>query len=377
MAGPDPRRLGAGAPLLARGVRRVGKTSIAKSIPDATYLNCDLPSVAERLADPERFFRSVTTPVVILDEIHQLPDPSRLLKIGTDEFPKLKILATGSSTHASTTKFKDTLTGRKRVVHLVPVLYEELDLFGIRNLEVRLLHGGLPRELLSPVQDRESYAEWMDSYYARDVQELFRLGKRQEYLKLMELLMRQNGGRVDYTQLAKLAGISRQTVMSWLDVLQITHVITTVTPFSGGGRREITSQPRIYGFDTGLIAYCNGWHPLRTQDCGHLWENVVLEALQYMQIPKIQFWRDKDGREIDFVVSRGRAGVDAIGCKWSRDAFEPASLAAFRSIYPKGRNYVVGPWREVPIVRRVKGMEVTFLDPAALRRGVNFNFNGL
>jgi predicted AAA+ superfamily ATPase len=80
------------------GPRRVGKTVLAQSLSDAEFLNCDLPGVAERLRDPESFYRSVKNPFVVFDEVHQLPDPSRLLKIGADEFPGLKILATGSST---------------------------------------------------------------------------------------------------------------------------------------------------------------------------------------------------------------------------------------------------------------------------------------
>ena len=55
------------------GPRRVGKTVLAQSLPDAEFLNCDLPSVAERLHDPESFFRSVKKRCVVLDEVHQLP----------------------------------------------------------------------------------------------------------------------------------------------------------------------------------------------------------------------------------------------------------------------------------------------------------------
>jgi len=121
------------------GPRRTGKTVLAQSLPDAEFLNCDLPSVAERLRDAESFYRSVRKRVVVFDEVHQLPDPSRLLKIGADGFPKLKILATGSSTLAATQKFRDSLTGRKRVVELVPVLHEELPAFGVTDLRERLL----------------------------------------------------------------------------------------------------------------------------------------------------------------------------------------------------------------------------------------------
>jgi hypothetical protein len=83
-------------------------------LPRSTFLNCDLPATVDRLIDPERFFRSVSTPIVVLDEVHQLADPSRVLKIAADEFPRPKILATGSSTLAATQKLRDSLTGRKR-----------------------------------------------------------------------------------------------------------------------------------------------------------------------------------------------------------------------------------------------------------------------
>src|SRR3990172_1718820 len=98
------------------GVRRVGKTTLAHGLgmDQILYVNCDLPVVADMVADPELFYRNCDRPVVVFDEIHQLRDPSRLLKIGADLFPKLRILATGSSTLAVSKKFRDALAGRKR-----------------------------------------------------------------------------------------------------------------------------------------------------------------------------------------------------------------------------------------------------------------------
>lgn len=84
----------------------------------------------------------------MLDEVHQLPDPSRILKIAADAFPELRVLATGSSTLAATHKFRDSLTERKRAVEMVPVLAEETGSFGVSDLENRLLRGGLPPALL-------------------------------------------------------------------------------------------------------------------------------------------------------------------------------------------------------------------------------------
>ena len=108
--------------------------------------------------------------MVVLDEVHRLADPSLPLKIAADEYPHLRILATGSSTLAATGKFRDTLTGRKRAVHLCPVLWEECaEPFGVADLDRRLLHGGLPEALLAAAKSRPSFAEWIDSFYARDI----------------------------------------------------------------------------------------------------------------------------------------------------------------------------------------------------------------
>lgn len=349
------------------GPRRTGKTVLARSFPNASYWNCDLPSTARHLEDPETFFRSLKTDTVVLDEVHQLPDPSRLLKIGADEFPKLKILATGSSTLAATQKFRDTLTGRKRVVPLTPVLHEELEAFGIRDLKERLHRGGLPPALLSESHDAEFYSEWLDSYFARDVQELFRLEKRAGFLNVLSLLLRQSGGMLDVSRLARDAQISRPTVMNWLEVYQATQTIHLLKPFAGGGRSEIVAQPRMYGFDTGFVAHARGWDTLRADDCGILWEHLVLDALIASGTAKIHYWRDKSDREIDFVVPRKRDVVDAVECKWNAESFETRNLLAFRAIYPNGSNYVLSPQTLKNYSRTISGLKVEFISTRTLR----------
>ncbi|MCP3995587.1 MAG: ATP-binding protein, partial [bacterium] len=297
------------------GVRRVGKTTLAQGLPDALLLNCDLPSTAQRLQDPERFYASVEEPIVVFDEVHRLDDPSLLLKIGADEFRHLKILATGSSTLAATEKFRDSLTGRKRTIHLLPVLMRELAAFGVADLRTRLLHGGLPQPLLAREKDPEFFAEWLDSYYARDIQELFRVGKRQEFLKLIELVLRSSGGLLEVANLAKLSGLSRPTVMSYLDVLEITHLLLRIRPYHGGGRQELVRQPKAYGFDTGFVSHWRGWETLRDDDCGHLWEHLVLETLvAEVGIRNVRYWRDKKKREVDFVVLGPGGRCDALEC---------------------------------------------------------------
>jgi hypothetical protein len=234
-------------------------------------------------------------------------------------------------------------------------------------LRERLLRGGLPPALLAAGHNPEFYGEWLDSYFARDVQELFRLEKRIGFLRALELLFRQSGGMLDVSKLAAESQISRPTVMNWLEVYQITHVIHMLRPFSAGGRREIVAQPKVFGFDTGLICHARGWDHLRTEDCGVLWEHLVLDSLIAAGVAKIHFWRDKQQREVDFVVPRGRDSVDAIECKWNPGAFESRGLGAFRAQYPNGKNYVVSPLNGPAYERIQDGRTVAFVSPEDLR----------
>lgn len=351
------------------GVRRVGKTSLCKQMPSARYLNCDLPSVRRQLGDPEFFLAQQRDDVpVILDEVHRIEDPSLLLKIAADEFASLRILATGSSTLQATRKFRDSLTDRKRALPLLPVLWQECGAaFGVRDLDRRLMHGGLPELLLSDAPDAEFFEDWMDGFYARDIQELFGVRNRTGFLSLLALVCLRNGGQLDITDLAKQSGMSRPTVMSHLDAMEIAHAVVRVPPYFSGGHREIIRRPRIYAFDTGLVAHVSGWEQIRPSDSGTLWENLVLDELRYA-FPKrsIHYWRDRQRHEIDFVLERMGGRVDAIEAKVSPDAFDVKALQVFRALHPVGRNYLVCPLVAEPYVLRRNDLEIQVCCPGYL-----------
>jgi len=348
------------------GVRRSGKTTLAQSLGEDRihYVNCDLPVVSDMVADPELFYRNCTRPIVVLDEIHQLRDPSRVLKIGADLFPRLRILATGSSTLAASRKFQDTLTGRKRLVHLTPVLWDELPAFKNSPLLKRLHQGGLPQVLLSETKTPGFYREWMDSFYARDIQRLFAFRDPDKFNALFEYVMKQSGGLMETTRTANALGISRPTVENHLRALEITHAVTLLRPFHGGGQKEMTKMPKAYAFDTGFVSFSRGWDPLRPDDYGVLWEHVVLEYLQaHGHEWETHYWRDAAGHEIDFVIARKRGEVDAIECKWDPAKYDSATLKLFRSYYPRGKNYLVSPITESWYAKKVSGMDICVCNP--------------
>ncbi len=348
------------------GVRRAGKTTLARMFPEAVHLNCDLPTTARALADPELFLggqRPGST--LVFDEIHRLPDPSLLLKIAADEYRSLRILATGSSTLAATRKFRDSLTGRKEAVHLCPVLWEECaEPFGVSDFDRRLLHGGLPEALLRDEKLPSSFGEWIDSFYARDILELFDVRNRQGFLALFRLLLRWSGGQLDIGRLARQSELSRLTVGTYLEALQTAHAVHLLRPFHGGGSREIVARPKCYAFDTGFVTFEKGWDVLRPEDRGILWEHLVLDSLRFrLSDDRIFYWRDKGGREVDFVIRRARDRLDLVECKMDPDELDGASVRALRRLYPAGENFLASPAVKEPYRIRRAGHTFTVRAP--------------
>lgn len=343
-----------------KGVRRVGKTVLARSLPGIEYFDCELPRVRRDLEDPEAFLRSLAGRAVVLDEVHRLAAPTELLKIAADHFPETRILATGSSSLSATADFADTLTGRKEEVWLTPMVLADLASFERPDLEHRLHRGGLPPFFLSEKLPERDFQEWMDSFWAKDILELFRLRQRHSFLRFVELLLVHSGGMFEATRYARPCEVSRTTISNYLEVLETTLVAHVIRPFAGRPRAEIVSAPKVYGFDTGFVCYFRGWTELRQEDRGILWEHFVLNELQ-AHLPsgmKIRYWRTKHGNEIDFVLLRRGRDPVAIECKWSADDLDVGNLAVFRRHYPAGPSYVVASDVRRPMEREVDGVKV-------------------
>jgi uncharacterized protein len=355
-----------------KGVRRVGKTVLCRSLPNVEYFDCELPRTRRLFEDPEGFLNEVRGQRIVLDEIHRLTNPSEILKIAADHYPATQIIATGSSTLGASEKFRDTLTGRKRTVWLTPMTLADLNAFQQDNLKHRLQRGGLPPFFLADSFPESDYQEWLDSYWAKDIQELFRLERRTAFQRLVELIAVQSGGIFEATRFAGPCEISRQTVTNYLAVLEATLVAHIVRPFSTRRSTELVSAPKVYAFDTGFVCYARGWNALRSDDLGILWEHYVLNEVQAsLQTQQIHYWRNKNGHEIDFVIRDRGAAPDAIECKWSAGEFDPKNFLAFRRQYPQGRNWVVSADVDQPYTRQINGIEVRTTDLQTLVSELN------
>lgn len=344
------------------GVRRVGKTSLCRSFPKIEYFDCELPRIRRTMEDPQSFLEDLKGFTVVLDEIHRLENPSELLKIAADHYPETKILATGSSTLGASTKFSDTLAGRKSELWLPPIISEDMNDFGNTDLSHRFLYGGLPPFFLSKTIPEKDFQEWMDAFWAKDIQELFRLERRHSFLKFAELLMAQSGGIFEASRFATPCEVSRTTISNYLAVLEATFIVHVIRPFSSHKPTEIISAPKVYAFDTGFMCYYRGWQELRREDFGELWEHFVLNEIQgHLQTRKVQYWRDKRGHEVDFILTDRKGSPTAVECKWSASELDATNIKAFRRIYDKGDNFVVANDVKRPFFRDYEGVHVKFV----------------
>ena len=345
------------------GVRRVGKTCLCQSLPDVLYFDCELPRTRREMEDAESFLESHNGKRIVLDEIHRLGNPSELLKIAADHYPETKVIATGSSTLGASTKFRDTLSGRKLEIWLTPMISGDLKDFGKTDLKHRLYRGGVPPFFIAREYTEREFQEWMDAYWAKDIQELFRLEKRYSFQRFTELLFLQSGGVFEATKFSTPCEVSRTTISNYLSVLEATFVVHVIRPFSSYRASEIVAAPKVYAFDTGFVCHYKGWERLRSEDMGLLWEHYVLNEMHgRMQSRNIRYWRDKRHHEVDFIWRKSARETIAIECKWSANQFDSINLRAFRRQYPHGTNYVVANDVEHSFRREYSGITIEFVN---------------
>lgn len=370
------------------GVRRIGKTTLVKSLSEdhenakngilhqsLLYYDCELKRNRDLIeSDVEKFWEKKENQIVILDEIHRLENPSEVLKIAADHYPKVKVIATGSSTLAASKKFKDTLSGRKIVIELRPLIEADLHAFANNNLkkstkinallEKRFLYGGMPENYLSDELPEYAFEEWIDSYWSKDIQELYELRSKFAFQKFMELLFIQSGGIFEASKFATDCKVSSPTISNFLHLLEETFVIDVLRPYHKRKNSEIVSAPKVYTFDTGLTCYLKGWSSLRNEDLGMLWEHFVLNEFKahLQNNADILYWRNKKKQEVDFIIKKKRSQtVIAIETKWQAKNFNPDNLQAFRELHPEGENFLIANDIQESYTKNYTNLKVKFI----------------
>lgn len=253
--------------------------------------------------------------LLIIDEAQRVPDVGLGLKMLVDHVDGLRIIATGSASFDLSGKIGEPLTGRKttRILYSLAQieLLAESEKFDLRSsLDGFLLYGSYPEVLTSTSKaaKKECLHELVGSYLLKDILELERVKNPRHLLDLLKLLAFQIGRDVSLSELASNLGIDAKTVARYLDLLEKSFVIVTLSGFSRNLRKEISKSRRYFFFDNGIRnAVISNFNSLDLRDdVGALWENfVVMERLKKTHYERsfknFYFWRTYDQKEIDLV----------------------------------------------------------------------------
>ncbi|PCE66718.1 ATP-binding protein [Sediminicola luteus] len=338
-----------GKAILLVGPRQVGKTTLIKSMlahDDYLFLDGDDPSVRESLTDVNTArLRQIIGrhSQVFIDEAQRIPQIGITLKLITDQIEGVQLWVSGSSAFELSDHTMEPLTGRKREYLLYPFSWSELeDHFGYmamqQQLELRLRYGMYPEVVNSPGEEVMVLQELANSYLYKDVLAFGGIRKPQVLDKLLKALALQVGHEVSYNELAQLVGVDKNTVSTYIDLLEKSYVIFRLGSFSRNLRNEIKRGQKIYFYDNGirnmLIGNFNDLD-LRT-DVGALWENFLVCERQKKQmyegaITQSYFWRTVAQQEIDY-IEEGHGEIKGYEFKWNTKAKIKKHLA-FKQAY--------------------------------------------
>ncbi len=257
--------------------------------------------------------------LLFIDEAQRIPEIGLILKIIIDSFPKLKVVATGSSTLDLASKTREPLTGRVYTYKLYPVAITELkDIFTPyeihAQLEERLIFGSYPEVFFQAnmFQKTRYLKNLVDAYLYKDVLEFVGVKNSTKLRNLLKLLAFQVGSQVSLTELGNRLQLTHNTVDRYIDLLEQAFVVFRLSGFRRNLRREVGKMDKIYFWDLGVRnTLVDNFNFLNLRnDVGALWENFLIveriKQLEYKGVPYSHyFWRLSSGAELDLVESRG------------------------------------------------------------------------
>lgn len=319
-----------GKVIVLYGPRRVGKTFLLENLINdpqikkekIAFFKGDRRIVQDNFSSQNAnalidFIGGKTT-LLIIDEAQKINQIGLNLKIIVDEFPYLKIIASGSASFELAQQLGEPLTGRKKTVLLFPIWAKEIIETKDMNyyqeiLEQHLIFGGYPEIFSkSSLHEKKEYLEDLVSdYLFRDILELEQIKNSKKLRDLLNLLAFQIGQDVSLSELGNSLDLHKNTVARYLDLMEKSFIIFNIRGFSRNLRKEIYKTSRWYFYDNGVRnAMINNFNPLNLRnDVGQIWENyIVVERLKKQAYTSIYsnnyFWRTYTQQEIDWIEER-------------------------------------------------------------------------
>ena len=324
--------------ILLSGPRQSGKTTLAKTLSKSfDYLNFD-ESEHRLLLKDKSWDRAKK--LVIFDELHKMKNWKSYLKgIFDTEGVKPNIIVTGSAKLDTYRKTGESLAGRFFSFRLHPLDIKEISQFLKptdlpKVLEKLIEVGGFPEPYLEG--KLEFYKRWkkshLDIILKQDLIDLENVRQIVSIETLIQLLRRSVGSTISYSSLARDLQCNDKTIKNWITLLENMYVCFRVFPLHKNIARSLIKAPKIYFYDSGQVL----------GDVGAKLENLVACSLTkeihfredcFGEEMNLSFLRNKDGQEIDFIITKDDTPKAMIEVKFSDEKPSP-NFVRFQKFFP-------------------------------------------
>ncbi len=300
------------------GPRQVGKTTLALAVAGGRpsfYLDLERQDDRNKLANPELFLAHYEDRLVILDEIHRLPELFQSLRGIIDAGRRKglrngRFLILGSASIDLLRQSGESLAGRIEYIDMQPLNALEIAASGIQQVQSLWLRGGFPDSYLAAT-DEDSFVwreNFIRTYLERDVPQFGPRLPAETLQRLWTMLAHSQGQCLNASKLAASLSISSPTISRYIDLLVDLLLIRRLPPLHANNKKRLVKSPRLYVRDSGVThallgiadyAQLSG-HPV----FGMSWEGFVIENLLSAAPPRSRasFYRTSGGAELDLIL---------------------------------------------------------------------------
>lgn len=314
------------------GPRQSGKSTLLKNTlaSEYKYVTFDDYQMIELFSrDPIGFFQTYNNKV-IFDEVHKVPEIFNYLKIAVDNDRQNygKYILTASAQFQMMAKVTESLAGRIGILNLFSFDYFETPA-PLRHESI--YKGSYPEIIVRNYDGNEQwYSSYLETYVQRDVRALSNVGEIRDFRRLVQLLATRTSQILNMSEISKQLGISLSTIKRWLSVLEASFIIFLLPPYYENLGKRITKAPKIYFYDTGLVAFLTG---IQNEELykkgpmfGSLFENFVVSKILKREKhnatnAELYYYRTNHGVEVDLIIDR----------KHSKEVIEIKNNSTFRT----------------------------------------------
>ncbi len=300
------------------GPRQSGKTTLAKAVfPDKPYASLEDPDVRLAAREDPRSFLERFPDGAVLDEVQRCPDILSYLQSIVDVDGRMGLyILTGSQQFGLMSDITQSLAGRTAFIELLPFSARELAQAGKQPRGIdRMLHtGGYPPLYDRDIDVRSWFSAYVTAYLERDVRQVLKVQELETFQRFVRLCAGRTGQLLNFSSLATECGITHNTAKAWISVLEASYIVFQLRPHHANFNKRLVKAPKLYFYDVGLVSWLLGiqepeqmeTHPLR----GSIFETFVVAELMkaflnHGERPRLYFWRDSNGVEVDILVEQG------------------------------------------------------------------------